>query len=251
MQGRPRTPKTIQAQVVERIGTSIVRGDVVPGEPIPSEMRICETMNVSRTVVREAIRLLSGKGLVQARPRSGTRVRPPEEWNQLDPDVLRWQFEAADLATYLVKLFRLRSTVEPMASAYAATSGTAEDIARIRAAADAMATAESNDAWVEADIAFHRAIHVATRNELFWPIAQIFEVVIRRSFDLLAPGDHRPRSIAEHRAVMEAIASRDAGAAKRAMEVLINHAAGDMKRMHGIDPRHGHVASPCSDLEPE
>ncbi|MFC0407209.1 FadR/GntR family transcriptional regulator [Roseomonas elaeocarpi] len=234
------TLRTIQGQVAERIGVSIVRGDVAPGEAIPSEMRICEVMGVSRTVVREAIRMLSGKGLIEARPRSGTRVRPPEEWNQFDPDVLRWQFETADLATYLVKLFRLRSAVEPMASAYAATSGTTEDIAQIRAAADAMAAAESNDAWVVADIAFHRAIHIATRNELFWPIAQMFEVVIRRSFDLLAPGDHRPRSIAEHRAVMEAIASRRPDAARQAMEKLIDHAAGDMKRMHGIDPRHDH-----------
>ncbi|MBI0537180.1 FadR family transcriptional regulator [Roseomonas sp. KE2513] len=234
---RSQVLRNIQAQVAEQIGKSIIRGDVAPGEPIPSEMRLCEMLNVSRTVVREAIRMLSGKGLVESRPRSGTRVRPPELWNQLDPDVLRWQFDTADLATYLVKLFRLRSAVEPMAAAYAAVSGTAEDIAAIRAAADAMAAAESNKAWVEADIAFHRAIHIATRNEFFWPIAQMFGVVLRRAFDLVAPGDHRPRSIKEHRRVMEAIAARDPEAARAAMDVLIDHAAGDLKRMYGIDPR--------------
>ncbi|MBP0495393.1 FadR/GntR family transcriptional regulator [Roseomonas indoligenes] len=239
MVDHPQALRNIQAQVVERLGTGIVRGDVAPGEPIASEMRICEMLNVSRTVVREAIRVLSGKGLVEARPRSGTRVRPPELWNQLDPDVLRWQLETADLTTYLMKLFRLRSTVEPMAAAYAASSGTEADIARIRAAAEAMAAAGSNEAWVEADIDFHRAIHVATRNEFFWPIAQMFEVVLRRSFTLAAPGDHRPRAILEHRRVMEAIASRDPDAARGAMEELIAHSAGDLKRLYGIDPRSG------------
>jgi DNA-binding FadR family transcriptional regulator len=100
-----------------------------------------------------------------------------------------------------------------------------------------MAAAESNAAWVEADIAFHCAIHIATRNEFFWPVAQMFGVVLRRSFDLLATGDHRPRSILEHRRVMEAIAARDPEAARAAMDVLIDHAANDLKRMYGIDPR--------------
>lgn len=242
----PQALRNLQAQVAERIGTGIIRGDVAPGEPLPSEMRICEMLQVSRTVVREAIRMLSGKGLVESRAKSGTRVRPPEQWNQFDPDVLRWQFDSADLTTYLVKLFRLRSTVEPMAAAYAAMSATAEDIAGIRAAADAMAAAESNEAWVVADIAFHRAVHVATRNEFFWPIAQMFEVVLRRSFDLVAPGDHRPRSIAEHRQVMEAIVAHDPDGARRAMDILIDHAAGDMKRMHGIDPRLDSKAEPVA-----
>jgi DNA-binding FadR family transcriptional regulator len=216
-----------------------VRGDVAPGDALPSETRICEMMGVSRTAVREAIRVLSGKGLVESRAKSGTRVRRPEQWNQFDPDVLRWQFDTADLKTYLVKLFRLRTAVEPMAAEYAATAATEEDIARIRAAADGMAAAESNEAWITADIELHRSIHIATRNEFFWPIAQIFDTALRRSFTLAAPGEHRPRAIIEHRAVMEAIAARDPSRARQAMAQLIVHAAGDLKRMIGIDPLAG------------
>jgi len=96
---------------------------------LPSEMQICEMMDVSRTVVREAIRTLTGKGLVEARPKSGTRVRPPEQWNQLDPDVLRWRLETSDMDSYLTKLFQLRCAVEPAAAALAATSAGETDIA--------------------------------------------------------------------------------------------------------------------------
>lgn len=239
MFGTPQTLHNIHKQVAERIGTSIIRGEVAPGDALPSEVRICEMMNVSRTAVREAICILAGKGLVESRAKSGTRVRQPEQWNQLDPDVLRWQLDTADLSSYLIKLFKLRTAVEPMAAEYAAISATPVDIARIRAAADAMAAAESNEAWVTADIDLHRSICIATRNEFFWPIAQIFETALRRSFTLAAPGDHRPRAIIEHRRVMETIVARDPKAAHQAMADLIVHAAGDLKRMHGIDPLAG------------
>src|ERR1700733_12027202 len=82
--------RNVHSQVADRIGVLIVRGDVLPGNPLPSEVKICEMLDVSRTVVREAIRTLTGKGLVESRAKSGTRVRPPEDWNHLDPDVRRW-----------------------------------------------------------------------------------------------------------------------------------------------------------------
>jgi len=236
MFGGPELIKNIHKQVAERIGRSVVRGDVSPGEVLPSEVKLCEMMSVSRTAVREALRILHGKGLIEPRAKSGTRVRNPQEWNQFDPDILRWQFDSAELTSYLVKLFRLRTAVEPMAAEYAAMAATPEDLAKIRAAADAMSVAESNEAWVTADIDLHRSIHIATRNEFFWPIAQIFETALRRSFALAAPGDHRPRAIIEHRAVMEAICAREPKRAHRTMTDLIAHAADDLKRMHGIDP---------------
>ena len=97
--------RNVHTQVAERIGTSIIRGEVAPGDALPSEMRICEMLDVSRTVVREAIRMLTGKGLVESRAKSGTRVRPPEEWNYFDQDVLRWQLNVTDVDRYLAKLF--------------------------------------------------------------------------------------------------------------------------------------------------
>src|SRR4051812_9835263 len=179
-----RTPdaliRNVHSQVADRVGVSIVRGDVGVGETLPSEMQLCEMIDVSRTVVREAIRTLTGKGLVEARAKSGTRVRPPEQWNQLDPDVLRWQLETSDVDSYLAKLFQLRCAVEPAAAALAAIEATAADVARIRLGCDGMAAAKTNEDFVVADIAFHQAIYFATRNEYFWPIAQMFEITLRQ-----------------------------------------------------------------------
>src|SRR6187431_591366 len=82
--------RKLHTRVADQIGRSVVRGEIPPGHALPSELRICDMMNVSRTAVREALRVLVGKGLLQSRPKSGTKVRDPEHWNHLDPDVLRW-----------------------------------------------------------------------------------------------------------------------------------------------------------------
>jgi len=228
--------RNVHGQVADRIGAIIVRGDIAPGDPLPSEVKICETLDVSRTVVREAIRTLTGKGLVESRAKSGTRVRPREEWNQLDVDVLRWQLEHTDVDSYLAKLFALRNAMEPTAAALAATAATPEDRAALRAAFEAMVAAKDNEAFVVADIAFHKRLYIATRNEFFWPIAQMFEVTLRESFRLAALGDHRPRAFEEHRAVMEAIVAGDADAARAATRVLLGNASDDLVRIRGKNP---------------
>src|ERR1700712_2746950 len=225
--------RNVHSQVADRIGISIVRGDIVAGETLPSEMQICEMIDVSRTVVREAIRTLTGKGLVESRPKSGTRVRPPQQWNQLDPDVLRWRMETSDIDSYLAKLFQLRCAVEPAAAALAATRAGEEDIARIRAGYEGMVAAKVNEKFVIADIAFHQAIYFATRNEFFWPIAQMFEITLRQSFTIAARGSHRERALREHHAVLEAIAARDADGARDATNILPIHSADVLVKIRG------------------
>jgi DNA-binding FadR family transcriptional regulator len=223
--------RNIHSQIAERIGTSIVRGEIGAGEQLPSEMKICEMFDVSRPVVREAIRILTGKGLIESRAKSGTRVRPPELWSHLDPDVLRWRLSATNLDTYLQKLFDLRNAVEPTASALAATAATADDRTAITNAMEGMVAATNNAEFVDADIAFHKAIYIATRNELFWPIAQMFEILLRQSFTIAALGDHRKRALAEHRAVMQAICDGDSAAARAAAITLLNNSVDDLERI--------------------
>jgi DNA-binding FadR family transcriptional regulator len=225
--------RNVHSQVTDRIGISIVRGDIVAGDTLPSEMQICEMIDVSRTVVREAIRTLTGKGLVESRPKSGTRVRPPQQWNQLDPDVLRWRLETSDMDSYLAKLFQLRCAVEPAAAALAAIHAGEEDLARIRSGYEGMVAAKVNEKFVAADIAFHQAIYFATRNEFFWPIAQMFEITLRQSFTIAARGSHRARALLEHRAVLDAIATRNAEAAREATDVLLKHSANDLVKIRG------------------
>jgi len=231
----PTLTRNIHTQIAERIGGSIIRGEIAPGDLLPSEMRICEMFSVSRTAVREAIRILTGKGLVESRAKSGTRVRAPEQWHYFDPDVMRWQMGSTDIDSYLAKLFELRMAVEPSAAALAARSAGAESKTHLRAAWEAMARAESSDAYVSADIDFHVTIYTATGNEFFWSVAQMFEVALRQSFTIAAPGDHRPRSLAEHRAVMEAIVAGDAQAARDATTQLMRHSAADIVRIRGND----------------
>jgi DNA-binding FadR family transcriptional regulator len=193
-------------------------------------------MDVSRTVVREAIRTLVSKGMLESRPKSGTRVRAREHWNHLDPEVLRWHLDIADIDSYLAKLFQLRRALDPMASAIAATNATDAGRERIRASFEAMAAAKDNDAYVAADIAFHKAIYIATENEFFWPIAQMFNLTLRQSFSIAAAGDHRSRALREHREVLEAILEGNSTRAHTATEVLLGQSATDLVAIRGRNP---------------
>lgn len=227
--------RKLHTRVADQIGRSVVRGEIPPGEALPSELRICDMMNVSRTAVREALRVLVGKGLLHSRPKSGTKVRDPEHWNHLDPDVLRWQLEISDVDNFLRKLFQLRFAVEPAAAALAATATAADDSRRIRAAFERMASAKSNESWAEADIEFHRNIFRATHNEFFWPIAQMFELALRECFRMSSKGDHKNRAIEEHRDLMLAITSHKPDRANAAALLLLENAAQDLVIIRGHD----------------
>src|SRR5258708_16249024 len=133
--------------------------------------------------------------------------------------------------SYLTKLFQSRSAVEPAAAALAASSAQAEDIARIRAGYEGMAAAKVNEQFVVADIAFHQAIYFATRNEFFWPIAQMFDITLRQSFTIAARGSHRARALVEHHAVLDAIATRNEEGAREATHVPFKNSAHDLLRI--------------------
>lgn len=227
--------RKLHTRVADQIGRSVVRGEIQPGHALPSELRICDMMNVSRTAVREALRVLVGKGLLQSRPKSGTKVRDPEHWNHLDPDVLRWQLEVSDVDNFLRKLFQLRFAVEPAAAALAASAASADDSRRIKTAFEKMASATSNEAFAEADIEFHRNIFRATQNEFFWPIAQMFEHALHECFRMSSKGDHRNRAIDEHRDLMAAITSHKPDRASAAALILLENAVQDLVVIRGHD----------------
>lgn len=220
----------IHLRVADQLGLAIVRGDYPPGTALPSEIRLCEMLGVSRTAMREAIRGLIAKGLIDSRPKLGTRVREAVHWNHLDPDVLRWRVEVTDTESYLQKMFQLRHATEPEASAIAAEHADADDRARLQAAFQAMVGAGGdNGLWVEADLEFHKSIYLATHNEFFWPIGQLFGFALREMFRIAALGQHRPRAIEEHRAVLVAILERKPDLARAASLTLLGNAAVDIK----------------------
>ncbi|MCO5066574.1 MAG: FadR family transcriptional regulator [Rhizobiaceae bacterium] len=222
----------LHVRVADQLGLAIVRGDFAPGQALPSEVQLCEMLGVSRTAMREAVRGLVAKGLVDSKPKRGTQVRDPAHWNHLDPDVLRWRVDVTDIETYLRKMFQLRRATEPEACAIAAIEANSVDHERLSRDFQAMVDAgESNEAWVEADLAFHRSIYLATHNEFFWPIGQLFSFGLRQMFAIAAQGSHRPRALVEHRDVLDAILARKPDLARAAALTLLGNASSDIERI--------------------
>jgi DNA-binding FadR family transcriptional regulator len=227
----------LHMRVADQLGLAIVRGDFQPGDSLPPEVQLCQLLGVSRTAMREAVRGLVAKGLIDSRPKRGTQVRDPEFWNHLDPDVLRWRVETTDRDTYLKKMFQLRRATEPAAAAIAAVEANEGDHRILTANFQAMIDAGADNAkWVDADLAFHKSIYLATHNEFFWPIGLLFSFGLRQMFDIAALGQHRPRAIVEHGDLLRAIVDRKPDLARAAAQTLIGNATSDVDKIIHNEP---------------
>jgi DNA-binding FadR family transcriptional regulator len=218
----------LYGRLVQELGTSIVAGTIAPGERLDVE-GLELRHGVSRTVVREAIRVLATKGLVDARPRRGTYVLEPHEWNMLDPDIIGWRYDPRPDAAFLQSLEEVRQIIEPAAARLAAKRRTKEDVQALRRALDDMAgAADDIDAAVAADLAFHRSLFAATHNEM---LAQIESLLLAglRARDTMAMEARFDADIPSHAAVLKAISKRSGGAAETAMRRLLDHAAADIR----------------------
>ena len=154
--------------VVDTLGYRIAANHYQEGETLPIEQELADSLNVGRNALREAVKVLSGKGLIVTAPRSGTKVRPRDEWNMLDPDVLKWHADP-DIATdsFMLNLIELRRIIEPKAAELAAVRASREDIARILSAYEAMAgSGADHQQRLDSDIEFHSAILKASKNEM-------------------------------------------------------------------------------------
>ena len=224
----------LHGAVVHDIGVRILRGDLEPGQPIPTEEElgtaVAGDIAVSRTVVREAVKVLAAKGLVESRPKTGTRVRPRRQWNLLDPDVLAWQVEAGPSERFLEAALELRRLIEPAAARLAAERATEEEIAGLVAAHEGMeAAGESLDLFMEPDLRFHTALLEATHNELLEQMSGILTSVLR----ILFSSSERPagaygRAAGLHGAVVDAISARDPEAAEAALLRLSDDTASNV-----------------------
>ena len=219
--------------IARDLGIAIVTGQHPPGSVIPGEIDIAGQRGVSRSVVRESLRMLSAKGLVESRPKSGTRVRERALWNLLDPDVLAWMFEGEPPATFVRSLFQLRMIVEPAAAEMAATFRTADQLARMDAALTQMAThGLDTPEGQAADQTFHNAILEATDNELLVSLSGSIGSAVRWTTIFKFRDRRRPRdSMPQHRRLFDAIAARDPVAARDATIVLLQQAHEDTERL--------------------
>lgn len=182
-----------------------------------------DAFGVSRTVLREALRTLTSKGLIESRPRVGTRVRPRHAWNLLDVDVLDWYSRVAEPMQFALKLQEMREMIEPYAAGLAAASHSDETFGALAAAHAAMAGARNVDEWVRADLQFHLNVLIACSNELLIPLGTLIERTLEAQLRLNAKrAAVFNASLAEHTAVFEAIRDRHADAARDAMVRLLS-----------------------------
>lgn len=220
----------IHGAIARDIGIQIVGGKRQPGYVFGGEIEASEALGVSRTAYREAIRILAAKGLVESRPRAGTRVTPRSRWNLLDPDVLAWTFEGEPEPGFIFELFELRAIIEPAACALAARRRSAAQLAEIKAALDEMARLGLADAAGQAaDQRFHRAILAAAHNEPLSSLASTVGAAVSWTTKFKQRTRALPRDpLPDHMKVHDAIAAGNAAAARAAMVELLDLALRDI-----------------------
>jgi DNA-binding FadR family transcriptional regulator len=210
-------------QVARSLGAKIVNGEYQPGDSLPKEADLGTTYNVGRSAVREAIKMLASKGLVDARPRRGTIVCPGSDWNVLDADVLSWINDKGPDEVFLLELVEMRVAVETEASALAADRCVPQEVECIRLAFERMvAAADGLDDPIAADLAFHKAIVAASGNRFMKPLVAIVSSALRFSFRFTNEitgtivGD-----LESHERILLAIEAGDAVEARQAVRDLL------------------------------
>jgi DNA-binding FadR family transcriptional regulator len=228
----PRSRRNLCGQVVHDLGCRIVAGEVKPGEPLPQELTLCDQMDVSRTVIREAIKSLAAKGLVDSRAKRGTIVRPARSWNYLDPEVLDWQARTDLDGRYLFHLTELRQTIEPVAAGMAAKRATNDELCLIAEACEEMTrTVDSVEDFLAADIRFHVEILHATGNPFFAPVANVISTTLESSLRVTnRQAADNLASVPVHQKVMKAICARQSTKAQAAMRALLSDAKARIER---------------------
>ncbi|MBB4617870.1 FadR/GntR family transcriptional regulator [Sphingomonas abaci] len=207
--------------MLDNLGRAIVTGHY-DQRPFPTEAELARQHGVSRSVTREAVKMLTAKGLLSARPRQGTVIQPSGNWNLFDTDVLRWLLERKFSIELLVHFNQLRVAIEPEAAALAAGFAGPGDHRDIAAGLERMRAAEAGeDDPLDADIAFHVAILRASKNPFYAQFRDVVATALRTSIRFTNRIKGRTANIADHQAVAEAIAAGDGVAARAAMRRLI------------------------------
>ena len=223
----------IHQALARQLGIAILSGEHRPGDAFGGEIEASEALGVSRTAYREAMRILTAKGLLESRPKAGTHITPRRRWNLLDPDVLEWMFSGTPDERFIRDLFELRGVIEPAAAELAARRHDTHDLARMNAGLAGMrqyglATAEGQ----AADQEFHTALLEATRNEALISLATSVAAAVRWTTRFKQERHALPRDpLPDHEALRDAIASRKPVRARKAMEELLRLALADMPSM--------------------
>jgi DNA-binding FadR family transcriptional regulator len=225
------TGRRLHGAIAHKLGVAILSGEYRPGEVLSGEVAFSEALDVSRSAYREAMQALAAKGLVESRPKAGTRVLPRDRWNLLDPDVLAWAFTGEPDIQLVRSLFELRAIIEPAAARLAAERRTRAELNTMR---DALALMRrhtlANDQGRSADRDFHRAILQATRNDALVTLSASIGAAVTWTTQFKQRSRVLPRNpIPDHARVYRAIAAGDGPAASDAMSALVGLALEDTR----------------------
>lgn len=212
--------RNLFAHVVEELGTRIVRGDLDPLDPFPIEAELGREFGASRSVIREAVKSLAARGLIESRTRTGIRVLPAIHWNLLDPEILSWRYNAMPPAEFYRELFEIRLMIEPKAAGLAAERAAPPHVAELNGAFGEMLEASRHGtSGAEADLRFHRGILSAAQNALLLQMGNLIAVglyishqISSESFTVFLP---------LHKKVLDAIVARQPNQATLSMERLL------------------------------
>jgi DNA-binding FadR family transcriptional regulator len=222
----PSALRGLQKNVIDAIGRDIVAQNFLAESFLPTEPELCLRFSVSRTSVREAMRVLSAKGLIEIRQKIGTKVQDVKHWNLFDVDILRWHEEVGASAGIMRDLIELRQILEPAAAKFAASRATIENHVRLKNAIEAMRKAvNSPKEYVEADLLFHLEIYYSSQNALMGQFGNVVADFLRRAFlvqqKVVRDSSFLVRDVELHNLVFEAIDSGDTEEAAKAMERVV------------------------------
>lgn len=213
--------RNLTYSMLQELGRAVVIGNF-DEVAFPTEAELALQFSVSRSVIREAVKMLTAKGLLTTRPRKGITVQTQDHWNLFDSEVLSWLLERKFSLELLRQFNELRVAIEPEAAALAASAADIEGIARIRAGYDRMAAAEvGDDDPLEADIAFHIAILDASANPFYRQFRELVATALRSSIRYTNRLKGHTASLPQHYQVLAAIEARDPAKARAAMHALI------------------------------
>lgn len=214
--------RNLTQNIMSDLGQSIVKGEYDNNKAFPTEAELCEQFNVSRSIIREAVKMLTSKGMLSSRPRQGTKVRSEENWNILDEEVLEWFLKKTVSLSLLREFTEIRLAVEPAAAEIAAKKQNIDDIEKIGTALKRMQSAENGlDDPLEADIEFHLALLDASGNRFFKNLKNLSETALRSSIRYTNRQKGFLHAINAHEKVYFAIKNKKPELAKQEASKLI------------------------------
>ena len=232
--------RNLHSLVLWQLGVAIVGGQFAEGEILPSDTEMLQRFSVSRTVLREVLKTLAAKGMIEARARVGTRVLPRKRWNLFDADVLAWHFETGPDVAFLQSLSEIRIGVEVESAGLAAERRTEEQAQALIDCAARLGEARSPQEFARTDLEFHRTVAEASANPFMASISALVELALTAVFTISSPMQNDAQmmdTVRAHGRIADAIKAGDGDEARLAMKAVITE---------GFSRAAGRMAEPAS-----